>query len=209
MKKRAFPSGRTLGLLPFLALLAPLAAQEDPLSPPANGPRKLDTSWHRLVGATVHVDPERTIENGSVVMKDGAITWVGPTPQSDDAWRRVSADGAREWNCEGLHVYAGLIDAHVGVDVADDGVNLPGEHWNPKVTPQRSALDGEGLDKKTREALRELGFAAAAISPKSGVFRGSSALVSLADLLVTSDSLALRPALHDHQHPVLIVITLC
>ena len=50
------------------------------------------------------------------------------------------------WNGEGLHVYAGFIDAFVEVDAPAPDAESPGSHWNTNVTPQRSALDGDGID---------------------------------------------------------------
>jgi imidazolonepropionase-like amidohydrolase len=80
-----------------------------------------------------------------------------------------------------MHVYAGFLDPYVEVDVPAPDRSVPGAHWSPRVTPQRSALHGTGLDAATKTALRKLGFCAAAISPKGGIFRGRSALVSLSD----------------------------
>ncbi|MFQ5844325.1 MAG: amidohydrolase family protein, partial [Planctomycetota bacterium] len=148
----------------------PLRAQT-PQTPPPNGPRRIDPAWHALTGATVHVGPATVREKATVVVREGRIVSVsaGPAPP-----------GARVWDCAGRHVYAGFIDAYVEVDAPLPDPKTPGRHWNRGVTPERSALDGKGLDPKTAEALRKMGFCAAAISPKGGVFRGRAALVSLA-----------------------------
>ncbi|MEC9372908.1 MAG: amidohydrolase family protein, partial [Planctomycetota bacterium] len=140
---------------------------------PHNGPRQVDPRWHALVHADVVPRPGELIENATVVIRNGVITSVesGGAPP----------EGARVWDLSGRIIYAGFVDPHVPVDAPAPDKDRPGAHWNEKVTPQRSALDGEGLDAKTREELRKMGFAAAAISPKGGVFRGSAAVVSLGD----------------------------
>ncbi len=151
---------RSKGLLAVALLFGLASAQEAP----PNGPRRVDPMWHALVGATVHVAPGKTIENATVVLKGDRIA---------DVLAAAPPEGARVWDCKGLHVYAGLIDAYVPVDVP------PGEqrHWNPRITPWRLARE---IDDATAKDLRALGFTAAAVAPRSGILRGRASLVSLA-----------------------------
>lgn len=154
-----------------------------PLTAPPNGPKSADPTWHALVDATVHVKPGVTLEHATVVFRGGVIESVqaSPGPRGEGAAVPPPAPpGARAWDCAGLHVYAGFIDPYVEVDAPPPDPKSPGVHWNAKVTPQRSALDGTGVDERTAEALRKLGFAAAGIAPRGGVFRGTGAVVSLA-----------------------------
>ncbi len=141
-----------------------------PLTGPPNGPRSADSTWHAFTNATVHVRPGVNLDKATVVIRNGAIVNVGGTPPA----------GARVWDCTGLHIYPGFIDACVEVDAPKPDLKAPGVHWNDKVTPQRRAMDGTGLDDASATALRKLGFTAAAIAPRTGVFRGMSAIVSLA-----------------------------
>ncbi|MEX2218192.1 MAG: amidohydrolase family protein [Phycisphaerales bacterium] len=168
-----------------------------PLAPPANGPRHGDSTWHAFTNATVHISPERTVENATVVIREGRIVSVqaAPGPRGDGkAVSPAAPAGARVWDCAGLHIYPGFIDAYVEVDAPRPDANSPGVHWSVKVTPQRAALDGTGIDEKTAESLRKLGFAAAAMSPAGGVFRGTSAVVSLAK--PSSESSLERPPVY-------------
>ncbi|MGQ0615273.1 MAG: amidohydrolase family protein [Planctomycetaceae bacterium] len=159
--------------IPILILLAAFAAAgEDPLVGPPNGPGRADAEWHLLRDATVHVAPGETLEAVDVEIRDGRIVAVGASAR---------AAGPRVWAYRGLHLYAALIDAHVEVEAPRPDPREPGLHWNSRVLPQRSALDGRGIDPKAAEELRSLGFGAAAIAPKDGVFRGSAALVSLGE----------------------------
>ena len=159
--------------IPLLILFAALAsAGDDPLVGPPNGPGRADPEWHLLRHAMVHVAPGETLAATDVEIRDGRIVAVGAAAR---------AEGPRVWSYKGLHLYAAFLDAHVEVDAARPDPREAGLHWNPRVLPQRSALDGRGIDPKTAEELRSMGFGAAAIAPKGGVFRGSAALVSLGE----------------------------
>jgi imidazolonepropionase-like amidohydrolase len=162
----------------FAALLtAAMLAQPSgttPYAPPANGPRRADPSWIALRDCTLHPRPGETLEHATVVMRDGVVQAViagegTPVPI-----------GPRVVDSRGLHVYPAFIDAYVEVDAPAPAAGSPGLHWNSGVTPQRRALDGTGLDEAGASSLRSLGFGAAAISPRGGIFRGTSAVVSLA-----------------------------
>ncbi|MGZ4967415.1 MAG: amidohydrolase family protein, partial [Chthoniobacterales bacterium] len=59
---------------------------------------------------------------------------------------------------------------------------IKGTHdWNPRVTPERNAVDFLKFDKKGTEKLRDLGFTSALVVPGRGTFRGTSALIDLQD----------------------------
>lgn len=188
--------GAVGALLASVALAQPVATS--PLSPPTNGPRHADPTWHAFINATVHVSPTQTLEHATVVIRDGKIVSVtaAPAPKGDGgaAASPAAPAGARVWDCNGLHIYPGFIDAYVDVDAPHPDKNEAGVHWSPHVMPQRRALDGTGVDEKTAETMRKMGFTAAAIAPKDGVFRGKSAVVSLAK--PASEASADRPPVY-------------
>jgi len=157
------------------------------LGQPANGPRRADPSWHALRNATVHVGPGVTIAHGTVVVRDGKVWAVLPGQAGPDGKMGTEDDvpasipmGPRVWDLSGQHIYAGFIDAYVEVDTPLPDVSSAGQHWSPRVMPQRRATDGKGIEERDAESLRKLGFTAAAIAPKRGVLRGRGAVVSLA-----------------------------
>ncbi|CAN5690351.1 hypothetical protein BH11PLA1_BH11PLA1_02760 [soil metagenome] len=94
----------------------------------------------------------------------------------------------------GLHIYAGFLEPYLEVDAPRPDPDTKGAHWSARVMPQRRALDGKGLDESTAKSLRALGYAAAVISPKGGIFRGQSAAVSLA--MPEPDLAAPRPQVY-------------
>lgn len=157
-------------------LSAPALAQP---AEPTNGPRRIDPGWHALIHAKAVVKPGEVVEDATIVFRDGVFVSIGAgaTPPA----------GARVWDCTGLTVYAGLVEAYAPVDAPKPESTNPGRHWNEHVMAERSALDGAGLDKDARKKLREQGFVAAAIAPKGGVFRGFGAVVMLGEKPDTSD----------------------
>ena len=145
-----------------------LAAQSADIGP-ERGLRRVDPRWHALVGADVVTEPGARVQNATIVLRDGVIMSV----EADGA----APDGARVWDLSGLTVYAGLVDPFVPVDAPKPGDDDPNAAWSPMLTPQRSALDGPGLDTSGRKALRDLGFGAVSLAPSSGIVRGTSAVV--------------------------------
>ncbi len=173
---------------PLFLLAAVACAQPDsPLTPPFNGPRKAEPSWVALADLTIHIDHERTLHHASIIFRDGAITAIlnaDPGPDAkpgtpDDTPARLPL-GPRVIDCSGLHAYPAFIEPYFELDAPAPAAGPEARHWNAGVTPERSALDGVANLKDPAEALRKLGFAAAAVSPKGGTIRGSGALVSLA-----------------------------
>lgn len=170
-------STRALAAIALLFAAGSLAPAQptstSPLAPRPNGPKNAEPTRHAIVGVTVHVNPTTTIENAAVVFEAGRITAVTPSKDAD-------LTAAVVHNAEGMHLYPAFIDPWLEVDAPAPNDADPAAHWNDAVTPQRSALAGPGVPGGTAEAHRKLGFAAAAIVPKGGIFAGQAAAVSLA-----------------------------
>jgi hypothetical protein len=162
-----------------------------PLLPKPESIRDAQPTWHALKNATVHVSPTQMLEGATVYIKDGRIDGVAPAGAGADA---DALTGSRVWDATGLHVYAGFIEPFLEVEAPAPDRAAPGVHQNPNVVPQRSALDGVGIDAETRKTLRGLGFTSAAISPMRGNFRGTAALVSVGD--VPAETSADRPPVY-------------
>ena len=174
------------------------------LVPPAQGaaPRV-----HAIVGARLVTAPGKVVERGTIVMRDGVITAVGPNAA-------VPAD-ARVWPGDSLTVYAGLIDAYVTVADAPAAAGPTGRrtpqpantangaaHPLAVVRAEAKVSEMPPPAKDQLEALRAAGFTVAQIAPKEGVIRGWSAVTSLngvlpGDAMLREDAMqviALEPA---------------
>jgi len=165
---------RPTSLPPTLLALTLLAGATLAQDAPVRGPHKVDPRWHALVHATLVPRPGESVEDATVVLREGVVVSVeaGGAPPP----------GARAWDCSGLTVYAGLVEPHLPVDAPLPPSDGQGGHWQYEmVTPERSALDGPGVERSVREELRKLGFTVAAIAPRGGVVRGRGAVVSLGE----------------------------
>lgn len=182
--------------IPLCVLSGAAVAQptsDSPLAAPPNGMVKAPPSHFILTGATAHIAPGEVIQNAFIEINRGVIVSTGVSKD------RAIPPGAIAIDCTGRHIYPGFIDAFVEVDAPTPDPDNPEAHWNTNVTPERRALDGDGLDKGTRESLRSLGFTAANLSPKGGVFRGSTSLISLRE--PSNDPADARPRIYLEDGP--------
>ena len=177
-------------LVVVLVVTGITAAQQDPLLPPANGPRVETVARIVLKNGTVRTRPDADAATAHVVIDGGFVTAVVPP----DAYDPTTEAGAVVYDLKGLTVYAGFVDPFVEIDVPAPKADRPGAHWNPRVTPDRDVLDGAGLDAKTAGDLRKIGVTSAGLSPRGGLVRGTSAVVSTA--AAATDPAAPRPRVH-------------
>lgn len=158
------------------------------LSSPENGPRVTDPGMHAITGGLVQLPSGEAVE-AALLIRDGKIESIARDPGDDDL------TGYRIWALEeGSHIYPGFIDPWVEVDTPAHSAGRPGRHWNSRITPDRSVLEGEGLSSSDAESLRKLGFVAAGIAPDSGILRGLGAVVSTA--APTSNTAADDPSIY-------------
>jgi len=159
--------------------------------------------WHAITGARIVVSPDKVIEKGTLVMRDGVVTAVGANVA-------VPA-GARVWKLDGRTVYAGFIDlaSNVGVPAALRAASANTAPWArgaqmpppPEVRlPSRALASNNRTVRPEIDVAQQLDLKA---DPATGVFRGQSALLNLADAgdapsLANAKSFVLMPraALH-------------
>jgi imidazolonepropionase-like amidohydrolase len=166
-----------------------------------------------LVNARVVAAPGKTIDRGTVVVRRGVITAVGPAGAL-----AVPAD-AREVDLSGKTLYPGLIDACVTlsrlsgkkVRPPDDDGMRPGRPARPPrptpgpeaaedvhaispIAPERRAIADVTVAPDARSELRSLGFTVVQAVPDTGVLRGESAILSLGDGPLSRNVVAARGA---------------
>src|SRR5947209_11883757 len=96
------------------------------------GFRPLPPSVHALVGGTVVVKPGQTIENGTIILRDGLITQVGAGI--------TAPPDARIWDMKGLTIYAGFIDPYLVLG----GTNTPVSTSDSEPATSHSLTAGDG-----------------------------------------------------------------
>ena len=145
---------------------------------------------HAITHARVVLAPGQVLADANVVIRDGLIVAVGKDAP-------VPAD-ARLWAGDSLTVYAGLIDAFVMPPAPPLPAGLGGRRGGPQTPPpaepvrgaanaqptvraEMRMIDGAGLEAGQLEALRGAGFTAVQFAPRTGIVRGTSAVIGLGD----------------------------
>jgi imidazolonepropionase-like amidohydrolase len=210
------PRPLRLTLLCLLAsLVADLRAAE--LLPP--GFRPLPLGVHALVGGKVVIKPGETLDEGTIVIRDGYIRAVG----KDVA---LPAD-ARVWDMKGTVIYAGFMEPYFvatstnapvsttdSEPVAAPSLTSPGVKFygvpgvqtdmgNPgpgyeiaRITPEYRAVRDYSPKDKTLAPMREIGFTTALLAPSKGIIRGTSALIVLSE--ENPNQVVLKPDVFQH-----------
>ncbi len=164
--------------------------------PPGFRPAPLGV--HALVGGQIVIKPGEVLDSGTIIIRDGLIQAVGTNvPLPPDA---------RVWDLKGATIYAGFIEPYLMLEatnsMASSGgatttftsgglkfygapgssadVNGPG-YVLASITPDFRAARNFYPNAKALAPLREAGFTTALVAPASGIIRGTSALVALAD----------------------------
>jgi len=190
------PSRRALPLPWVIVLLLALRAMP---APPAGAASGKPHGVHAIVHARVMIAPGQTVENATIVVRDGRIESVGAAlPAPPDA---------RVHDAKGLTICAGFIDPYVvlkrlkgeklkpqkphhaedeDADSKDDKDEKKAEKTpsppsplssaNPKVRADHRATDALSPTADGLEALREQGIVLVQAVPETGIFRGTSAL---------------------------------
>jgi imidazolonepropionase-like amidohydrolase len=136
---------------------------------PLDGLREHNPSLHALVGAKVVTSPGESIENATILVRDGVITAVG-------AKLTVPPD-ARVWDVSGKTIYAGFINAYSEV-ASPDELRSGAPHWSHLITPQLRIVDYLKRDAGLQEKLRSQGITAELVAPTAGIYKGMSTLVA-------------------------------
>src|SRR5689334_4565151 len=138
---------------------------QPPSTVPPNGLRDNTPDVHALVNARIITSAGKTIEKGTIVLRDGVITAVGSAADV-----QVPAD-ARRWDCSGKTIYPGLIDACS--DLPSDAsktdpalVDQAGaRYWNAQVVPQVRGDRIYKSDAELNKKLRAQGIVARLAAP--------------------------------------------
>jgi len=166
---------------------------------PVEGLRRHTPHVHALTNVRLIQGPGRVLTGATVIIRDGIISAAGPIAPPPDA---------RIWDMHGRTVYPGLIDAYShyglrGLGTRPDTAHRAGSFgsWNPNVHPERDAALMFRVDPGAARKLRAAGFTSALIVPPRGIFKGTSALVSLGEGSANAQVLLRHVAQHVHLGP--------
>ncbi|MFL5811612.1 MAG: amidohydrolase family protein [Flavisolibacter sp.] len=157
---------------------------------PENGVADPRHGHYAFTNATIVKDANTTLNNATLIIKDGKIIAVGTN-------LKVPA-GAVEVNCNGKYIYPSFIDIY-----ADYGTSLPPRQqgagfnfnqpsqiatatkgaygWNQAIKSEADAYKVFAVDETKAKPLRESGFGTVLTHVRDGIARGTGALVTLAN----------------------------
>lgn len=179
--RRALALLAVVGVLLSPAALVTRSASADPgKAPEGHG------VW-ALQGARLVVAPGRTIESGTVVIRDGVIVAAG-------AGVAIPADAWIE-DLTGMTLYPGLIDAYAERPWPEQAPATLDGSANDQIHPERE-IAPFAYDEGWVEEHRKAGLTIALVAPNQGVMRGWSALLALGDGGAGANLLRPRAAQH-------------
>jgi imidazolonepropionase-like amidohydrolase len=173
-------------LIPLVALSPMWAAGQQTF--PVNGVADTDHLHRALVGATVHTNSRDSVNDATVIIRDGRIVAVG-------TGIAIPTDAVVH-DVKGRHIYPAFIDLmsdygmpdvkkgegrHGGRGPQYDPARPGAYTWNDALHPDRQAAALFTVNEKQSEALRKAGFGAVVTHVQDGIARGTGAFVLLAD----------------------------
>jgi len=170
----------------FFALLC--RAQE---TFPVNGPYDIRPGQYAFTNANIVVNPDQTITNGTLLVKDRVIEAVGAGVKIPKGYVTI--------DLKGKYIYPSLIDAYTtyGIPEAPRAAfgqgggfgrsavrtsTKPGAYgWNEAIRPEMNAKAIFRADDKKAEDFKKNGFGTVHSVIDDGIARGTSAVVTLGD----------------------------
>lgn len=156
-----------------------------------------------LTDATIHLNPDETIERGTLLLRDGRIVGINRNNQAPKQ--------ALVKNYAGMHIYPGFIHLDSSVGLPEPEAKQPFSWNKPETinsTTEGAYNSNEAIkaswdaanhyvhDAKASQELREAGFTTALSHRKDGIMRGTSVLVNLADQAEALNVIAPKAAQH-------------
>ncbi|WP_338869461.1 amidohydrolase family protein [Spirosoma sp. SC4-14] len=156
---------------------------------PRNGVYDERPGLYAFTNATIVVDPQTTLQNATLLIRDGRVEAVG-TAVSVPAGTVIA-------DLKGKRIYPALIDIYSDYGMPEIPRAAPGGrgsgapqiesnkkgayYWNQAVQPENSGSLLFKVVPAKADELRKLGFGAVLTHPHDGIVRGTGALVTLSD----------------------------
>ena len=130
-----------------------------------------------FTNARIMVSPGQLLENGQMLIRDDQIEAVGTNikPPADVVLHDIN----------GKIIYPGFIDlfSDYGLvnDITSENETKGAYHWHGAIHPEKNAALLLKSDPESAKILRGCGFTNVLTFPDEGIFRGTGALIQLAD----------------------------
>ncbi|MFT7588485.1 MAG: imidazolonepropionase-like amidohydrolase [Limisphaerales bacterium] len=183
MTNALFKSTRYLLSMLAILLTSALIAQG---SFPVNGAWDSRTGLHAFTNATITTSPGNTIENATLLIRDGKIEAVASNVSVPKE--------AVVHDCTGEYIYPSFIDIFSTSGIAEkqerereeEYEQLNSERdgawgWNEALMPEFSAASNYKINSESNAAMRKAGFGAVVTHRRDGISRGTGAAILLTD----------------------------
>ena len=170
-------------LLPLLIGIAFPATLFGQVPQPQNGVAPSVSTAFALKNATIIVSPEKTIEKGTLLIRDGKIVDVGVLVKIPDGYTTI--------DCSGKIILPGFIELYstLGIPAAQGKPWNPSPqletskkgpyYWNESIHPEIDPTSLYEIDGAAIDELHKMGFGAAVVHQDDGIAQGTGTLVAL------------------------------
>lgn len=126
-----------------------------------------------LTNATVETVTKGTINNGTVIITNGKITYVGAAT--------AAPQGAEVIDCKGKWIHPGFIDGGTNIGLSEVGSDQRTRDFNEigDIIPQMQALTAVNPNSALIPVTRVSGVTTALTAPTGGLLPGTAALINL------------------------------
>jgi imidazolonepropionase-like amidohydrolase len=152
---------------------------------PVNGPVNKNHNYYAFTNATLVIDYQTTVANGTLLVRDGLIVEAGATVKIPK--------GAVVVDLKGKSIYPSFIDTYSTYGIAEpekgkrsfipqyESSKKGAFGWNQAIKPETDASRLFTADPKAADEMRKLGFGSVLSLQKDGIVRGTATFVLLGD----------------------------
>ena len=157
---------------------------------PINGVEDIRDNHYAFINAKIHLDYKTSIDNGTLIIKNGLVEDVGLNIDIPN--------GVRVFDLDGKHIYPSFIDLYSDYAIIKSERRRPSSNWmssytnpqilsnkngpfswNESIKPEVNSVENIKFDEKRSKELRNIGFGAVLSHNMDGIMRGTGAIVSL------------------------------
>ncbi len=153
------------GLLCFLFIGNSIAQQT---------PASKQTTDYIIVGGTAHIGNGEVIEEATLVLSNGKITYIGKKDVTKEQGKIII-------KAKGKHIYPGFIATNTSLGLAEiDAVRATRDFDEVgAMLPHIRSIIAYNTESKVTETMRPNGVLIAQITPRGGIISGTSSVVQL------------------------------
>ena len=163
-----------------------------------NGVHTKNVPYKVFINATIHIDGEKIIENGTLIVQDNIIIHAGGKVKIPD--------NSIQYDLKGKHIYPSFIELNSQLGLPDakkekssgpqyNSSKKGAFYWNEAIKSENDAIDSYKYDEKEADKLRQYGIGSVLSHHQDGISRGSGTFVCLNE---KTDYQVINPKISQH-----------